>query len=108
MDGGSFSNASGTNSWSFSLDTASLSNATHTLTAKVTDSSGSTALSTLVSITVNNAAGPTVTVNWSDVHQQIDGFELRVPLPATVSPIVRPTCSGPQPLALDFLFFACK
>ena len=46
----------------------------HTLTAKATDSSGGTALSSVVSITVNNAAGPTVTVNWSDVHQQIDGF----------------------------------
>ena len=28
----------------------------------------------MVSISVNNVAGPTVTVNWSDVHQQIDGF----------------------------------
>ena len=74
VDSGSFSNASGTTSWSFSLDTASLSNATHTLTAKATDSSGATASSSLVSITVNNGGRPTVTVNWSDVHQQIDGF----------------------------------
>ena len=74
VDSGGFSNASGTNSWSFSLDTASLSNATHTLTAKATDSSGAIASSSLVSITVNNGGGPTVTVNWSDVHQQIDGF----------------------------------
>ncbi len=74
VDSGGFSNASGTNSWSFSLDTASLSNASHTLTAKATDSSQGTALSSVVSITVNNAAGPTVTVDWSDVHQQIDGF----------------------------------
>ena len=74
VDSGGFSNASGTNSWSFSLDTASLSNATHTLTAKATDSSGAIASSSLVSIIVNNGGGPTVTVNWSDVHQQIDGF----------------------------------
>jgi O-glycosyl hydrolase len=74
VDSGGFSNASGTNSWSFSLDTTSLSDASHTLTAKATDSSGVTALSSVVSITVNNPAGPTVTVNWSDVHQQIDGF----------------------------------
>ena len=74
VDSGSFSNATGTNSWSFSLDTTSLSNTTHTLTAKATDSSGATASSSLVSITVNNGGGPTVTVNWSDVHQQIDGF----------------------------------
>jgi len=74
VDNGSFSNASGTNNWSFSLNTASLSNATHTLTAKATDSSGNTATSNPVSITVNNAAGPTATINWTDVHQQIDGF----------------------------------
>ena len=74
VDGGSFSNASGTNSWSFSLDTDSLSNAAHTLTAKVTDSSGSAALSNSLSVTVNNIGGPTVTINWSDVHQEIDGF----------------------------------
>ena len=74
VDSGGFSSASGTNTWSFSLNTASLSNATHTLTAKVTDSSGGTASSSVVSITVNNVSGPTVTINWSDVHQEIDGF----------------------------------
>jgi O-glycosyl hydrolase len=74
VDGGSFSNASGTNTWNFGLDTASLSNATHSLTAKAIDNSGGTASSSVVSISVNNAVGPTVTINWSDVHQQIDGF----------------------------------
>ena len=74
VDGGTFSNASGTNSWNFSLNTTSLTEAAHTLTAKVTDSSGQTALSTPVTITTNNVSGPTVVINWSDVHQQIDGF----------------------------------
>jgi glucuronoarabinoxylan endo-1,4-beta-xylanase len=74
VDSGSFLNAKGTTSWTFNLDTASLSNATHTLVAKATDSSGNTATSSSVSITVNNAAGPTVTINWTDVRQQIDGF----------------------------------
>ena len=74
IDNGNFSNAAGTNGWSFNLDTASLSNAAHTLTGKVTDSSGNTALSSPVSVTVNNGSGPIVTINWTDVHQQIDGF----------------------------------
>ena len=76
VDGGSFSKASGTTSWSFSLDSVSLSNAAHTLTAKATDSSGNTATSNSVSITVNNSGGggSTATINWTDVHQQIDGF----------------------------------
>ncbi len=56
VDNGSFSNASGTNNWSFSLNTASLSNSTHTVTAKTTDLAGITATSSPVTITVNNGA----------------------------------------------------
>src|SRR5881296_1084529 len=56
VDGGAFSNASGTTSWSFSLNTNSLSNGAHTLTAKVNDSSGNSATSSPVSITVNNGS----------------------------------------------------
>jgi glucuronoarabinoxylan endo-1,4-beta-xylanase len=75
VDSGSFSNASGTTSWTFSLDTAALSNATHTLTAKATDSSGNTATSNPVSITVNNTTnGTAVTVDWSTTYQTIEGF----------------------------------
>jgi len=75
VDSGSFSNASGTNNWSFSLGTTSLSNATHTLTAKATDSSGNTATSNPVSITVNNSSGgSTSTVDWTTAYQTITGF----------------------------------
>jgi glucuronoarabinoxylan endo-1,4-beta-xylanase len=74
VDNGNFSNASGTNNWTFSLDTGSLGNATHTLIAKATDSSGNTATSGSISIIVNNGSSPTATINWTDVHQQIDGF----------------------------------
>jgi hypothetical protein len=56
LDGGSYSNASGTNSWSFNLNTASLPNGSHTLMAKVGDAAGISATSTPVSITVNNGA----------------------------------------------------
>ncbi len=76
VDNGSFSNASGTTSWSFSLNTVSLSNASHTLAAKATDSSGNTTTSSPVSITVSNSGGTgtTVTVNSTTVFQTIDGF----------------------------------
>src|SRR5436309_3567323 len=56
VDGGAFSNASGTINWSFSLNTNSLSNGAHTLTAKVNDSSGNSATSSPLSITVNNGS----------------------------------------------------
>ena len=59
VDGGTFANASGTSSWSFSLNSNSLSNGAHTLSAKVTDSGGDSATSSLVDVTVNNASTST-------------------------------------------------
>jgi hypothetical protein len=56
VDNGAYSNASGTTSWSYSLNTASLSNGSHTLTAKATDSAGLTAMSSPVNITVSNGS----------------------------------------------------
>jgi hypothetical protein len=56
VDSGSFSNASGTNSWSFNLNTGSLPNGSHSLMAKVSDTAGISATSSPVSITVNNGA----------------------------------------------------
>ena len=61
IDGGAFSAASGTANWTFSLNTASLSNAAHTLTARATDTSGLTAFSS-VSVNVSNSSGSTVNV----------------------------------------------
>src|SRR5437588_1412929 len=55
VDRGSFANASGTTNWSFSLNTNSLSNGSHTLSAKVNDSTGS-ATSSVVNFSVNNAS----------------------------------------------------
>jgi hypothetical protein len=54
VDGGSYSNASGTNNWSFSLNTASLSNGAHSLSAKTTDAAGISATSSPLPLTVNN------------------------------------------------------
>jgi hypothetical protein len=59
VDGGAFANASGTSNWSFSLNTNSLSNGAHTLSAKLTDSSGASATSSLVDVTVNNSSTST-------------------------------------------------
>jgi len=61
VDGGAFSSASGTSNWTFSLDTASLSNAAHTLTARATDTSGLTASAT-VSVNVSNSSGSIINV----------------------------------------------
>jgi hypothetical protein len=59
VDNGAYANASGTNSWSYSLNTASLSNGSHTLTAKATDVAGLSATSSPVSITVSNGSTAT-------------------------------------------------
>jgi hypothetical protein len=56
VDGGSFSSASGTTSWSFSLNSNSLSNGAHSLSAEVTDSASRSASSPLVDITVDNSS----------------------------------------------------
>src|SRR4029077_17761479 len=60
VDSGAFSSASGTTSWTFSLDTGSLSNATHSITARATNTSGVTA-TTSISVNVSNS-GPTINV----------------------------------------------
>jgi hypothetical protein len=56
VDGGAFANASGTSSWSFDLNSNSLSNGAHTLSAKVIDSASNSATSSLVDVTVNNTS----------------------------------------------------
>jgi hypothetical protein len=61
VDGGSYSNASGTSNWSFSLNTTSLTNGSHTATAKVTDTAGISATNSLA-LTVNNSGGAACTL----------------------------------------------
>jgi len=53
-DSGSYSNASGTKNWSFNLDTTSLSNGFHTISARVTDIAGVTSSSLPITVTVTN------------------------------------------------------
>jgi Bacterial Ig domain/Putative Ig domain/Immunoglobulin domain/Right handed beta helix region/Immunoglobulin I-set domain len=54
VDNGAYSNASGTTNWSYSFNTASLSNGSHTLTAKATDAAGLFAISSVLNISVSN------------------------------------------------------
>jgi hypothetical protein len=54
VDGGPFSNASGTNNWNFDLDTSSLSNGSHSLTAQANDVAGNSATSSPLTLVVNN------------------------------------------------------
>jgi Bacterial Ig domain/Putative Ig domain/Immunoglobulin domain len=56
VDGGSYAPASGTTNWSLSVNTDSLANGAHTLTAQVTDAAGITATSSALAITVNNGS----------------------------------------------------
>lgn len=53
-DSGSYSNASGTNNWSFRLDTTALPNGFHTILAGATDIAGVTSTSSPLTVTVNN------------------------------------------------------
>jgi hypothetical protein len=54
IDNGTYSNASGTNNWSFSVDTNLLPNGIHTISAKVSDVAGGTSTSSPVTVTVAN------------------------------------------------------
>jgi Bacterial Ig domain/Putative Ig domain len=55
VDGGSYSNATGTTNWLFSLNTTTLTNGSHTLSAKATDTASISATSTS-SISVTNSS----------------------------------------------------
>ena len=63
VDGGSYTPATGTASWSESLDTSALSNGPHTITARALDTSGNASTAN-VGVTVRNAdtTAPTVQI----------------------------------------------
>jgi hypothetical protein len=54
VDGGAYQVAQGTSSWSYALDTTALSDGSHTLTARATDTSGNVS-TTSESVTVQNS-----------------------------------------------------
>jgi hypothetical protein len=56
VDGGAFSSASGTSNWSFALNTSSLSNGPHSLTAKASDAAGISSSTSPLAFTVSNGS----------------------------------------------------
>jgi Bacterial Ig domain len=56
-DGGAYHAAQGTSSWSYSLDTTTLTNGSHTISARATDTSGNV-YTTSESVTVQNSSAP--------------------------------------------------
>jgi lysophospholipase L1-like esterase len=71
IDGGALVTAAGTTSWSTSLNTASLANGAHTLTAKATDAAGNATTTAARSFAVSNAASA-LAVHVSGIHL-VDG-----------------------------------
>jgi Bacterial Ig domain len=59
VDGGAYASAQGTTSWSYALDTTTLANGSHTITARATDTSGNTATAS-ETVDVENALPPGV------------------------------------------------
>ena len=55
VDGGAYSNAAGTANWTFALDTGALANGSHSLTARATDTAGTTSTSPATGIVINNS-----------------------------------------------------
>ena len=54
VDGGGYQNATGTATWTFSLNTRDLSNGAHTLRARAIDSSGNVSATVTISFTASN------------------------------------------------------
>ncbi|MCX7703733.1 MAG: Ig-like domain-containing protein, partial [Planctomycetota bacterium] len=68
IDTGNWQLASGTTSWLFTWNTASVSDGAHTIQARATDLSGNTGTSTTITVTVDNTA-PILTVTS---HENVD------------------------------------
>jgi hypothetical protein len=61
VDNGSYVSATGTNSWSYSLNTMTLTNSSHTITALATDTSGNPSTPSTISVVVYNPVVLTLT-----------------------------------------------
>lgn len=77
VDGGTWQAASGTTSWSYALVTTSLSNGSHTVTARATDSAGN-ASTTSVSVNVSNTTTPTSAPNTQGSWTSPEGVTINV------------------------------
>ena len=65
VDNGAFVNASGTGTWSFTLNTTGLSNASHGIVARAQDSSGNQATSGISINVSNSVVPPSTTTVWA-------------------------------------------
>ncbi len=68
LDGGTFKQATGSANWIYSLDTSTLSNASHTITARATDTSGNTGSSSVTVTVANAVSSPSPTPTSSPTH----------------------------------------
>jgi hypothetical protein len=58
VDSGSFSSATGTNNWTFGIDTTTLSNGSHTVSAQAMDAAGNLSAIATITMNVNNSPPP--------------------------------------------------
>jgi hypothetical protein len=58
VDSGSFSNATGTNNWTFGINTKTLSDGSHTVSAQATDAAGNLSAIATITMNVNNSPPP--------------------------------------------------
>jgi phosphatidylinositol-3-phosphatase len=82
VDGGTPVTATGTNSWSASIDTTQLSNGSHTIMATATDTSGLTATTEEPITASNSAATPSVSIGQPAAGSTVSGT---VPVSGTAS-----------------------
>src|SRR5262249_25661560 len=78
LDGNNLGSEVTTSPYSVSWDTTTVSNGTHTLTARARDAAGNTTLSTAITVTISNAAGVPLTINGAQTFQTIDGFGVNI------------------------------
>jgi hypothetical protein len=73
VDGGAFNAVSGTTSWSWKLDTATLANGAHTLTARATDGAGNSSTTSVNVSVLNDTAAPTVAFSAPSAGATVSG-----------------------------------
>ncbi|MBI4057690.1 MAG: hypothetical protein HY399_09105, partial [Elusimicrobia bacterium] len=81
VDGGTPQNASGTTNWSFSYNTSSLSNGSHTLSANARDAAGNNS-SVSITVTVNNTMDTSPVIS---ILSPLDGSKVKSPVSVNIT-----------------------
>jgi len=84
VDGGAFTTASGTSTWSSALNTMSLANGSHTVTARATNANGATASSQVSIRVANDVTISGLTVSPSPLKSS-GSASFAISMPATVT-----------------------